>query len=161
MQIDDRLIAAMEKTDLIGWQPSGGMGVNISGLINTTNAKGQTVQKKVALCRMWSTLSGTTVRTNVAGGPLLDELALITPTNAQPITPQGQAQTHKAKELAKAPPPAPPTAPAQPIAQQNTTNLQGTEFTSQAPRQAGVPEEEPEPAMEDLKAILKNAGLLS
>jgi hypothetical protein len=43
----------------------------------------------------------------------------------------------------------------------NVTQLQGSEFTSQpAPRQAGVPQEEPEPVMEDLKAVLKNAGLL-
>jgi len=156
MQIDDRLIAAMEKTDLIGWAPAGGMGVNISGLITTTNAKGQPVQKKVALCRMWSTLSGTTVRTNVAGGPLLDELALMTPTNAQPVTPQAQAQTHKAKELAKTTPAAPT-----PQTPQNTTNLQGTNFVSQEPQQVGTPQEEPEPAMEDLRAVLKNAGLLS
>jgi hypothetical protein len=157
MQIDDRLIAAMEKTNLIGWAPTGGMGVNISGLITTTNAKGQPVQKKVALCRMWSTQSGNTVRTNVAGGPLLDELALMTPANAQPVTPQAQAQTHKAKELAKTTPAAPTT----PQSPQNTTNLQGTNFVSQEPQQVGTPQEEPEPAMEDLRAVLKNAGLLS
>jgi len=158
MQIDDRLVAAMEKTDLIGWAPAGGMGVNISGLITTTNAKGQQVQKKVALCRMWSTQSGTTVRTNVAGGPLLDELALTTPVNAQPVTPQAQAQTHAAKAVAKA-----QQAPApEPTTQQpQNTNLQGTEFTSQAPQTAGVPSDEEETsAMFEFQAILKNAGLL-
>lgn len=167
MQIDDRLIAAMEKTDLIGWAPTSNMGVNISGLITTTDAKGRSVQKKVALCRMWSTQSGTTVRTNVAGGPLLDELALTTPVGAEPVTPQAQAQTHKAKDLAKTQAKQPvvpvntaPLAKAQPTTPTSqTTNLQGSEFTSQAPAQAGMPPKE-EPAMMELNAVLKNAGII-
>lgn len=77
MKIDSRLIKALAKVDLIGSTPPSNMGINIHGRIQYTDAKGNIKFKDVSLCRMWTTKSGTTVRTNVAGGPLLDELALL------------------------------------------------------------------------------------
>ena len=162
MQIDQRLVAAMEKTDLFGWAPKGQMGVNISGIVKTTNAKGIVVSKNIALCRMWSTKSGTTVRTNVAGGPLLDELAVMTPDNAQPETPQTSltSPAQAAKRATKAQPtattPLPATQATAPattpttattfdkMRNSNVTNLQGTEFV-----QAKSPEYEEEPVAEE------------
>jgi hypothetical protein len=159
MQIDQRLVAAMEKTDLIGWAPKGQMGVNISGIVKTTNAKGVVVSKNIALCRMWSTKSGTTVRTNVAGGPLLDELAVMTPDATGPKVPQpsstSQAQTNKQTttppaSTASVPPvtTTPAVAPTPTATASNVTNLQGSNFTSHRARKVGQDEQEKEVAEE-------------
>ena len=112
MKIDSRLIDALAKVDLVGSAPPSNMGINIHGRIEYTDAKGNIKFKDVSLCRMWTTKSGTAVRTNVAGGPLLDELALLplepevtkkvakTPATATPATTNIQPK-NQGRSLAK------------------------------------------------------------
>ena len=86
LKIDHNLIQALNKVNLIGSYPPSKMGINIHGRIQTKLKNGKIVDKDVSFCRMWSSPSGDTVRTAVAGGPLLDELALIIPNIADPKT---------------------------------------------------------------------------
>jgi hypothetical protein len=94
MKIDSRLVEALSKVDLVGSAPPSNMGINIHGRIQYTDAKGNVKFKDTSLCRMWTTKSGTTVRTNVAGGPLLDELALL------PLEPEVTKKTVKEPKTA-------------------------------------------------------------
>jgi hypothetical protein len=87
MKIDARLVEALAKVNLVGSSPPSGMGINIHGRIHFTDAKGNPKFKDTSLCRMWSTGSGKTVRTAVAGGPLLDELAFISKVMVEPNAP--------------------------------------------------------------------------
>lgn len=102
LKIDHNLIEALNKVNLVGSYPPSMMGINIHGRIKATLKSGKVVDKDVSLCRMWSSPSGETVRTAVAGGSLLDELALIRPQIADPkvntanTTPTKKATTSKA-----------------------------------------------------------------
>jgi hypothetical protein len=99
LKIDSRVAQAMEKTNLIGTVPPSQRGINILGRVEVVQKNGTVKYKDITLCRMWSTKSGKTVRTNVAGGPLLDELALvIAPATA--VAPVGTAsQTNLAQPV--------------------------------------------------------------
>ncbi len=130
MQIDSKLTDAMDKTDLIGSYPSGGMGINIHGIITTTNSKGLTVKKQVALCRMWSSESGKTIRTAVAGGPLLEVLAEM--AIEEPTTPAVRSTANAVQSPAPAVSAPTPTTPAvvpatPPVAPQQAQPVNGEE----------------------------------
>jgi hypothetical protein len=86
LKIDHNLIQALNKVNLIGSYPPSRMGINIHGRIQAKLKNGKIVDKDISFCRMWSSPSGDTIRTAVAGGPLLDELALITPDIVDPKT---------------------------------------------------------------------------
>jgi hypothetical protein len=119
LKIDSRITAAMEKTNLIGTVPPSQRGINIYGRVETVQKNGKVKYKDISLCRMWSTKSGTTVRTNVAGGPLLDQLALVV-APAIPAEPPAKAPPVKAPPVTKSPvvksTVAQPPAKAQPVA---------------------------------------------
>ena len=86
MKIDAALTKALEKTNLIAVPVKNQQGVNIYGRITTTDSKGRPKTKDVLFCKFWSTYSasGDVVRTSVAGGPLLDEMATIPAQAVQP-----------------------------------------------------------------------------
>lgn len=91
MKIDSELTKALDKTNLIAVPVKNNQGVNIYGQVQTTDAKGRAKTKNILFCKFWSSYStsGDVIRTAVAGGPLLDELALVTqpqiPTPAIPV----------------------------------------------------------------------------
>ena len=78
LRIDSRLTEALEKTDLYGEPTKNGQGIQVSGQVNG---------KKSLLfkARSYYSPAGDTVRTIIEGGPLLDELALATPTAQAPV----------------------------------------------------------------------------
>lgn len=82
LRIDSRLTDALEKTDLIGEPTKNGAGIQVSGNING---------KKLLLfkARSYFSPAGKVVRTIIEGGPLLDQLATVTPEQpqAQPQAP--------------------------------------------------------------------------
>ena len=79
LRVDARLEAALMKTDLVGTATPNNQGVQVVG-----NANG----KKVLLFKVRSYYSqaGGVVRTIIEGGPLLEQLAVVTPavTNTSP-----------------------------------------------------------------------------
>ena len=75
LRIDSKLTDALDKVNIIVTWPDSRMGVNVYGLVPTTLKNGTVKQKKVSLCRFWSTVGGNILRTAVQGGDLLDELA--------------------------------------------------------------------------------------
>jgi len=72
LRIDSRLTDALEKTDLVGEQTKNGSGIQVSGNIDG---------KKLLLfkARSYFSPAGNVVRTIIEGGPLLDQLAVVTP----------------------------------------------------------------------------------
>jgi hypothetical protein len=72
LRIDSRLTDALEKTDLVGEQTKNGSGIQVSGNVNG---------KKLLLfkARSYFSPAGNVVRTIIEGGPLLDQLAVVTP----------------------------------------------------------------------------------
>lgn len=78
MRIDSRLESALSKVDLHGSHTE--RGIAVSGNVNG---------KMISLFRAWSYYSpaGKTTRTAIAGGPLLDTLAVLTPEEYQQETP--------------------------------------------------------------------------
>lgn len=77
LRIDSKLTDALDKVNIIVTWPESRMGVNVYGLVPTTLKNGTVKQKKVSLCRFWSTVGGNILRTAVQGGDLLDELAAV------------------------------------------------------------------------------------
>jgi hypothetical protein len=89
LRIDSKLTDALDKVNIIVTWPESRMGVNVYGLVPTTLKNGTVKQKKVSLCRFWSTVGGNILRTAVQGGDLLDELAAVAKeadVSAQPAT---------------------------------------------------------------------------
>jgi hypothetical protein len=89
LRIDSKLTDALDKVNIIVTWPESRMGVNVYGLVPNTLKNGTVTQKKVSLCRFWSTVGGNILRTAVQGGDLLDELAAVAkeadvPTTAKP-----------------------------------------------------------------------------
>lgn len=106
MKIDSELTKALDKTDLVAVPVKNGQGVNIYGRVQVTDSKGRQKLKDVLFCKFWSSYStsGDVVRTAVAGGPLLDQLALV--TKPQPVTPAPVVKPPVAKTpVAKTPAP--------------------------------------------------------
>ena len=85
LRIDSRLTNALEKTDLIGEPTKNGAGIQVSGNING---------KKLLLfkARSYFSPAGNVVRTIIEGGPLLDQLAVVTPDQPTPAKPPVQAE---------------------------------------------------------------------
>jgi hypothetical protein len=83
LRIDSRLTDALEKTDLVGEPTKNGSGIQVSGNVNG---------KKLLLfkARSYFSPAGKVVRTIIEGGPLLDQLATVTPEQPvqQPVKPQ-------------------------------------------------------------------------
>ena len=120
MRIDSRLESALSKVDLHGSHTE--RGVAVSGNVNG---------KMISLFRAWSYYSpaGKTTRTAIAGGPLLDTLAVLTPEQYKQETPTLVVRPSKEKvavvknpiekanvEKAIAPAAPAPTVDAQPVA---------------------------------------------
>ncbi len=72
LRIDSRLTDALEKTDLYGQATKNGMGIQVSGNVNGKNVL-------LFKARSYFSPAGNVVRTIIEGGPLLDQLATVTP----------------------------------------------------------------------------------
>ena len=72
LRIDSRLTDALEKTDLYGQPTKNGMGIQVSGNVNGKNVL-------LFKARSYFSPAGNVVRTIIEGGPLLDQLATVTP----------------------------------------------------------------------------------
>ena len=120
MRIDSRLESALSKVDLHGSHTERGVAVS-----------GNVYGKMISLFRAWSYYSpaGKTTRTAIAGGPLLDTLAVLTPEQYKQETPTLVVRPSKEKvavvknpiekanvEKAIAPAAPAPTVDAQPVA---------------------------------------------
>jgi len=92
MRIDSRLESALSKVDLHGSHTE--RGVAVSGNVNG---------KMISLFRAWSYYSpaGKTTRTAIAGGPLLDTLAVLTPEQYRQETPTLVVRPSKEKTAVK------------------------------------------------------------
>jgi len=141
--------------------------IYIYGHPKTANAKKSQGSNKELLVKLRSYAQKRAVRNIVEMGDLLKDIAdweKIEERKATKASTAPTADQHLAKQTKISPKPEisepitpPPVTPNQ-IPQ--STNLQGTEFTSSTPEKYGMPEEEPA-AMMELKTILKYAGLTS
>jgi hypothetical protein len=113
LRVDARLEAALMKTDLVGTATPNNQGIQVVGTVNG---------KKVLLfkARSYYSKAGAVVRTIIEGGPLLEQLAVVTPANTTPATnpaianqpksiqnmqkPLGTSQQMMGQEPAQAPP---------------------------------------------------------
>ena len=143
----------------------------IYGFPVTQKVKNAMGSDKELLVQYRSYAQGGAVRNVIEMGGLLKSLA-----DWEEIEKRNQAkqQQHHQAVKSKQHPHIGPVTPTPPVSQQSTelppvepqttapqtTSLQGTEFTSQAPQQPGAPEEE-QKAMMEFRAVLKNAGLLT
>lgn len=134
LRIDSKLTDALDKVNIVVTWPESRMGVNVYGLVPTTLKNGTVKQKKVSLCRFWSTVGGNILRTAVQGGDLLDELAAVTKEADIPAQPATKPAT---KPVAPAPkrvvPVQQPQQP-QPEIQPDTNVEPETTATMAAPR---------------------------
>lgn len=96
LRIDSKLTDALDKVNIIVTWPESRMGVNVYGLVPTTLKNGTVKQKKVSLCRFWSTVGGNILRTAVQGGDLLDELAAVAKEADVPAVAKSATQAAKA-----------------------------------------------------------------
>ena len=157
MRIDSRLEAALSKVDLHGSHTE--RGVAVSGNVNG---------KMISLFRAWSYYSpaGKTTRTAIAGGPLLDTLAVLTPEQYQQETPTLVVRPSKEKvamaktpieksNVGKAPVDKTPMAPAGVDTSTLVTNTTSDQEVND-PMQAGMEEEA---GNKDITRLRKLAGI--
>lgn len=142
MRIDSRLEAALENVDLHGSHTE--RGISVSGNVNG---------KMISLFRAWSyySPSGETTRTAIAGGPLLDTLAILPPEQYQ------QDTELKIKPAKKTVPPSLPATVKQPVAVNQPPPAQQPVAVNQPTTVPAIPQEEP--VMMELRNVLKNAGI--
>jgi hypothetical protein len=135
MRIDSRLEAALENVDLHGSHTE--RGISVSGNVNG---------KMINLFRAWSYYSsaGETTRTAIAGGPLLDTLAVLPPEQYQQDT-ELKVKPAKKKTPAAAHPVQQPVAPQQ--------------VPVQNPQVAPQPEQPVQQTPDELDQIKRNAGI--
>jgi hypothetical protein len=87
LRIDAKLIPALEKTDLRGEATKNGYGIQVLGRVNGTDIL-------LFKARSYYSPAGDVVRTIIEGGDLLDQLAVVVPTQ-QPAPGQGKLPTIK------------------------------------------------------------------